>query len=173
MGRLIVFAGLPGSGKTTLATLLAKEIGAVLLNKDVLRAALFVPEHIEYSSRQNDFCMELLYDLAGYHLRNFPDRDIIIDGRTYSKKQQVDRLLHRANEWPFDLFMIECRARMEMLLIRVQADGSQHLAQDRTVEMVKASYLAAEAMEVDRLIVPTDELSTSEALQLIREQLRA
>lgn len=40
MGRKILIMGLPGAGKTTLATALAKKIGAVHFNADEVRAAL-------------------------------------------------------------------------------------------------------------------------------------
>jgi predicted kinase len=40
---LIAMAGLPGSGKSTLATCLEPRLGAVVLDKDRVRAALFPP----------------------------------------------------------------------------------------------------------------------------------
>ena len=55
-------AGLPGSGKTTIARELAGQTGGVVLSKDVIRAALFPPEDIEYSNEQDDFCMEVMLD---------------------------------------------------------------------------------------------------------------
>jgi predicted kinase len=43
-------AGLPGTGKSTLARVLANDLGGVVLDKDVIRAALFPAALIEYSS---------------------------------------------------------------------------------------------------------------------------
>ena len=47
---IILMAGLPGCGKTTLAQAIAARIGGTLLNKDDIRAALFTPAQIEYST---------------------------------------------------------------------------------------------------------------------------
>lgn len=38
---LVLFVGIPGSGKTTFARKLAKELGAVLLNSDAIRMAMW------------------------------------------------------------------------------------------------------------------------------------
>ena len=40
---LIALAGLPGAGKSTLAHVLAAELGAPVFDKDTVRAALFAP----------------------------------------------------------------------------------------------------------------------------------
>ena len=44
MKRLFVFAGLPGVGKSTLARLLAREVGAVYLRIDTIEDALAAPD---------------------------------------------------------------------------------------------------------------------------------
>ena len=43
-------AGLPGTGKTTLARALAEKLSGALLNKDDIRHAIFAPDDIEYSA---------------------------------------------------------------------------------------------------------------------------
>ena len=44
---IILMAGLPGSGKTTLARELARHTEGCVLGKDEIRAALFSPDDIE------------------------------------------------------------------------------------------------------------------------------
>jgi predicted kinase len=56
---LVVMAGLPGTGKSRLATGLAQALPGVILDKDRIRAALFPPEEIEYSLPQDNFCMQI------------------------------------------------------------------------------------------------------------------
>src|SRR5262249_39463493 len=51
---LVAMAGLPGSGKSTLAACLERELGAVVLDKDRVRAALFPPRVLDYSAAQDE-----------------------------------------------------------------------------------------------------------------------
>lgn len=171
MGRLIVFAGLPGSGKSTLASALADQLDAILLNKDVVRAALFANQHVEYSARQNDFCMDIIYQLAGYHFQHYPDRTVIIDGRTYCKRHQVEILLKHQQRWNCEFFVIECVASLETLLKRVNNDAGKHLAQDRTADMVQQAYVQWECWTTPRLTIQTDETSLSRSLELIQHYI--
>jgi len=58
--KIVIMAGLPGTGKTALATVLAQRLDGIVLSKEEVRAALFPPGAITYSSGQNDFCMSLI-----------------------------------------------------------------------------------------------------------------
>ena len=90
-------AGLPGTGKTTLARELVRRTqgtgAGVILSKDEIRAALFLPEDIEYSVEQDDFVMEVMLDAARFLLRKTPARKIFLDGRPFSRRYQIDRVL--------------------------------------------------------------------------------
>ncbi len=70
---LIAMAGLPGTGKTILATALAARTGAVTLDKDRVRAALFPPDVLDYSSEQDDLCFHTLLEAAALLLSRDPD----------------------------------------------------------------------------------------------------
>ena len=70
---LIAMAGLPGTGKTTLASALARETGGVVLGKDPVRAALFPGPALDYSTEQDDLTMAAIYAAAG-HLRKSQPR---------------------------------------------------------------------------------------------------
>src|SRR5438128_10007967 len=93
---LIAMAGLPGTGKSTLAQNLADVCAGIVLNKDLIRAALFRIAQIEYSTRQDDFCMSILFQVASYMLRNDPSWYVILDGRTFSRKFLVEALAQLA-----------------------------------------------------------------------------
>ena len=105
---LIAMAGLPGTGKSTLARPLAEACAAVILDKDIVRAALFPAALIEYSTRQDDFCMSIVFQVASYMLRNNPQQHVILDGRTFSRRYQVAALDQLAGELNVPLKIIEC-----------------------------------------------------------------
>jgi hypothetical protein len=92
---IVLMAGLPGSGKSTLARELAWRTSGRVLSKDDFRHALFAPEEIEYSTRQDDFCLELMLQTAGYLLTRDPARIIFLDGRPFSRRRSRMWLLQR------------------------------------------------------------------------------
>jgi hypothetical protein len=69
---IVLMAGLPGTGKSTLARELVRRTEGALLSKDEIRAALFSPEDIEYSVLQDDFVMEVMLEAARFLLQKRP-----------------------------------------------------------------------------------------------------
>src|SRR5689334_7010040 len=64
VSMIVMMAGLPGSGKSTVARAIAQRLPGTVLDKDVIRAALFDPARIEYSQEQDDFCQEIMLQTA-------------------------------------------------------------------------------------------------------------
>src|SRR5215471_2396104 len=131
---LIAMAGLPGTGKSTLAQNLADACSGIVLNKDVIRAALFPVALIEYSTRQDDFCMSILFQVASYMLQNDPSLYVILDGRPFSRKYQVEALDLLAEEINMPLKIIECKCSDETAQKRLEEKvtvGVKHLAGNR------------------------------------------
>jgi len=71
---IVLMAGLPGTGKSTLARELVHRTQGALLSKDEIRAALFSPADIEYSVKQDDFVMEVMLGAARFLLQTTPTR---------------------------------------------------------------------------------------------------
>ena len=69
-----------------------------VLSKDEIRGALFAPDDIEYSTAQDDFCMEIMLQAASFLLQKDSNRKVFLDGRTFSRRYQIDRVLHVSNE---------------------------------------------------------------------------
>jgi adenylylsulfate kinase len=88
---LIAMAGLPGSGKSTIAACLEERLAAVVLDKDRVRAALFRPRVLDYSEAQDDITMAAIYQAARSILAADPRRVAILDGRTFWRPGQVAR----------------------------------------------------------------------------------
>ncbi len=154
---LIAMAGLPASGKSVLAQRLATALPAAILDKDQVRAALFSPEDIEYSLAQDDFCVDILLQAASYLLAR--DQLVLLDGRPFSRRYQVDRLVRYAQDHQVRLKLIECTCPDAVLRQRLDKDvaNSSHLAQNRDYAMYLRVKAQAEPITVPRLVVDTSQ----------------
>ncbi len=161
---LIVMAGLPGTGKSTLARLLADSLGAggvgvTILDKDVVRAALFCPSEIEYSTRQDDFCVDVILQAAEYILRKDSHKHVILDGRTFSRCYQVDAVRAFASKLGVPCALIECVCSDETVHQRLERDVAErrHPATNRNYEMYLSVKARAEPIEGPKLVVNTED----------------
>jgi adenylylsulfate kinase len=156
---LIAMAGLPGTGKSTLAQNLADACSGIVLNKDHIRAALFPIALIEYSTRQDDFCMSILFQVASYMLQNDPSLYVIVDGRTFSCKYQVEALDQFAEKIKKPLKIIECICSDETALKRLEEKGTvgaKHLAGNRDYHLYLTIKARFEPIREPKLVVNTD-----------------
>src|SRR5690242_13754655 len=110
---IVIMAGLPGTGKSVLCRALAKQIGGVVLDKDIIRAALFPPERIEYTAAQDDFCQSLMLQATAYLLARDPQAVIFFDGRTFSRRYQIDAVIESAKKFGTLWRTIECTCSAE------------------------------------------------------------
>jgi predicted kinase len=157
---LIAMAGLPGTGKSTLAQNLAGACSGVVLNKDLIRAALFPMALIEYSTRQDDFCMSILFQVAAYMLQNDPSLYVILDGRTFSRTYQVEALDQFAEKLKEPLKIIECICSDETVQKRLEEKvtvGAKHLAGNRDYQLYLTMKARFEPIREPKLLVNTDE----------------
>lgn len=87
-------AGLPGTGKSTIANALATELGSIVFDKDRVRAALFPEPWIEYSAQQDNFVIDLLLQSAAWLLmRPRVPPFIFMDGRVFAARQQIEHVV--------------------------------------------------------------------------------
>jgi predicted kinase len=156
---LIAMAGLPGTGKSALARRLAVALPGIVLNKDTIRAALFPRPYIEYSTEQDDFCVSIMLQVAGYLLRKDPHRYVILDGRTFSRRYQVDALDQAAAQLGVPLKIIECVCAAETARQRLQraAARARHPAANRDYRLYLAVKARSEPIREPKLVVNTDD----------------
>ena len=167
---LIVMAGLPGTGKSTLAVRISDEVGGAILSKDVVRAALFPTSVLDYSSAQDEIAMSAVYAAAQYILGKQPSGKVILDGRTFLKPGQLDTPIQLAAvlEQPFRV--IECICSDEVAHARLAADheAGAHLARNRTPDLYERVKESAIPLTVPRLTLDTGILTPEECVDRAR-----
>lgn len=157
---IIAMTGLPGTGKSTLTHHIANALSVIVLDKDVIRAALFPPAWVEYTMEQDDFCMSIMFQVSAYVLRKDPHRAVILDGRTFSRHYQVMALKQLAEELQTPLRIIECVCSDETARQRLEkatAGKERHLAENRDYALYLEIKAHFEPIDEPKLVVNTDE----------------
>ena len=153
---LILMAGLPGTGKSTLSRALAAELGGTVIDKDRVRAALFDPRDIEYSTEQDEFCMRIMLKVAGYLFRKNPDRKVFLDGRTFSRSYQLARATGYANALGQPWRILECVCSEETARERLEHDAP-HPATNRDFALYLEVKMRFEEITLQKSVINTDE----------------
>jgi predicted kinase len=161
---LILMAGLPGTGKTTLARQLAERLNATVLSKDTVRHALFPPELVEYTTEQDDFVIEVLLRTAEYIWKHRPDQVIILDGRTFSRESQRQRVINFAGKINRPWRLIECVCSDEVARQRLAQPDPSHPAGNRAPQLFEEVKQRWEPIEESKVVVRTDEEVKIESL---------
>jgi predicted kinase len=154
---IVLMAGLPGTGKTTVARALASRTQGAVLGKDEIRAAIFSPRDIEYSVEQDDFVMEVMLHAARFLLERSPDRTIYLDGRTFSRRYQIDRVLSFARESSQTWAILECTCSEESVRTRLDTPDLLHPAHNRTFALYLEMKSKFEPIIYPKITVNTDE----------------
>lgn len=170
---ILALAGLPATGKSTIARELAAVAKAPLLDKDRVREALFGPHHVAYTREQDDFVTRLLYQAVEELARGGGVELVVLDGRTYSRRYQVDELRALARRVDAELVIVECVASREAVRERLALDqrSGAHPARDRTFERWEELEAAAEPIDGSALRIDTSRSSLSECIQACRAEL--
>src|SRR5690349_1734754 len=116
-------AGLPGTGKTTLARALAARLSGSVLSKDQIRHAVFSPEDVEYSEEQDDFCIEIMLNAAAFLFKRNSKRYVFLDGRPFSRSYQVDHVVQFAKSVDQPWRIVECICSEESAQRRLSSNA--------------------------------------------------
>jgi predicted kinase len=168
---LILMAGLPATGKSTLSNELAKRLSGIVFNKDQIRSAIFSPSEIEYSVEQDDLIQKIMLDAATYVLQKNPGRYVFLDGRPFSKRYQIEQAIAVANSLNQPWRILECICSDETARKRLEAQRAtaEHPAANRDYGL----YLRMKA-EFEEITRPKAVINTERDLdQCVRSAIQA
>jgi predicted kinase len=154
---IVLMAGLPGTGKSTLARAVASRLHGKVLSKDEIRHTLFAPADVEYSIAQDDFVMEIMLQTAGWIFRQDTRRIVLLDGRTFSRRYQIDRVLEvaRALSRPWRILECVCPEDVARTRIAAQTESDDHPAGNRTVSLYLELKARFEPIRLPKTVIDT------------------
>jgi predicted kinase len=167
----VIFAGLPGTGKSSLARALAEHLDAAILDKDRVREALFPGALTDYSAEQDQLCMRAMVEAAAYLTQHRRAKYIFFDGRTFSTQEQIEGVLLAARQ---------ARARWRILHVtctdavaeeRLARNDPNHPAKNRDPALYRRIKQHFEPIQQPKLEVDTT-LGVDRALAAVEAYLR-
>jgi predicted kinase len=168
---IVMMTGLPGTGKTTLAGELATRTRGRMVSKDEIRHALFFTEEIEYSSRQDDFCLQVMLETAGFLLQRDRDRIVFLDGRPFSRRYQIENVVNAAEFLHQSWRIVECVCAEEVVKQRLEDKSQQHPAANRNFQLYLEVRSRFEAILLPKTVIDTGlplETCVQQALAALR-----
>ncbi len=147
---LIIVAGLPATGKSTLAKRLAKKLNAVVLNTDVIRKEIFPKP--KYTEEEKRIVYDVLFLLTKYLLMN--GINVILDG-TFYKRSIRHKAYDIAKKLGKTFIVIECICNEDVVRERLKKRRKEKSISDADYNVYKKIKSQFEKIERPHIIVDT------------------
>lgn len=128
---IVLLAGLPGVGKSTLAAPLGRAIDAVVVDRDDIKASVIPRRYLTHSSAQVALATKVSAQLCETVLSENPEARLIVDGHTFSRGADIDRYRRITNAAAMRLVIVHCIAPESVVAARIASDADG-VAKDRT-----------------------------------------
>jgi predicted kinase len=153
MSILIVFRGLPGTGKSHLVSALVRERPAFLvLSRDSLRASMF--PHPTFGQEEKDLVDDMILSMTEFLLER--QRDVVIDGMALSSARRVGQFVTAAESRGAQFRIIQCVCAEKTAIDRIAQDRGTHPAGDRGAGLYRETRARFEPVPYPFLTVDTD-----------------
>ncbi len=129
---IILIAGLPASGKSTIATTLAKKFKATVLRTDLIRKQLF--DNPTYSNEEKLLVYKVTFLIAEYLAK--AGVTVILDG-TFYKRDLRQKVYEVGRNTGTKVFMIECSAPETVIRERMERRKLRSSLSDADFEVYK------------------------------------
>ena len=165
----VMLAGLPATGKSTLARELARHLDrCAVLDKDRVRAALFPAPMTDYTTDQDGLCIRAMINAAGYMTRKNLADYVIFDGRTFSKRAQIEEVLTAAETAGAAWRILHLTCSDEAAEKRLRSPDPDHPAANRDAALYYRVKAAFEPIEREKL-----DLNTSNGVDSVAQDALA
>jgi predicted kinase len=153
MTTWVILAGLPGTGKSTLARALVERVGGAILDKDRVREALFPGALTDYTREQDDLCMRAIVEAAGYLAGRVGF--VFVDGRTFSRREQIDEVVSAAERAGARWRILHVVCADAVAEARLSPSGGDNPARNRNVVLYREIKARFEVIGLPHLLVDT------------------
>jgi predicted kinase len=170
MTTWVLFAGLPGTGKSTLARAIAERLGAAVLDKDRVRGALFPGALTDYTAQQDELCMRAMLEAAAYLTELERVEYIFFDGRTFSQRSQIEDVLLAAARAGARWRVVYVKCADAVAEERLARSDPSHPAKNRDPALYRRIKQQFEPITQAKLEVDTTS-GTDEVLTMVEEYL--
>ncbi|HZD47682.1 MAG TPA: ATP-binding protein [Silvibacterium sp.] len=168
----VMLAGLPGTGKSTLARALANRLNGAVLDKDKVRDALFPGAMTDYTREQDDLCVHAMLAAAAYLTERQRVDFVFIDGRTFSKRDQIDEVVQAAERAGARWRILHVTCSDAVAEARLSRSDAENPAKNRNVALYRQVKENFEPIEYPKIDVDTTE-GVDQVVDSVRERLQA